>query len=144
MVKGIEAVAVGLVVFILAQKLIATLITGTDTGSVIEVAYPDLSSLTDRIRRSFLSKRETLESNLHSKQRKFGESLNCMKMQQANAEPSRESSDFRACVETRNVRPTVSNRGRWHSPLSCESMSLTNRSITHLPFRRSEKIMTSG
>ena len=35
MVKGIEAVAVGLVVFILAQKLIATLITGTDTGSVI-------------------------------------------------------------------------------------------------------------
>ena len=35
MIKGIEAVAVGLVVFILAQKLIATLITGTDTGSVI-------------------------------------------------------------------------------------------------------------
>ena len=188
MVKGIEAVAVGLVVFILAQKLIATLITGTDTGSVIKrivtlrgnshritrqirgklknessmliaelnqrvnlgncgetrrrASYrigwwyspillkrvgqrlnPDTGSPVDRIRRSFLSKRETLESNLHSKQRKFGESLNCMKMQQANAEPSRESSDFRACVETRNVRPTVSNRGRWHSPLSCESMS---------------------
>ena len=203
MVKGIEAVAVGLVVFILAQKLIATLITGTDTGSVIiqtlvslliafgvmsrntapsysnvcrithlirgklnlitgkliaelnqrmnlgncgetrrwesykiglwyspirlerasQILYPDFGRFTDRIRRSFLSKRETLESNLHSKQRKFGESLNCMKMQQANAEPSRESSDFRACVETRNVRPTVSNRGRWHSPLSCESMS---------------------
>ncbi len=35
MVKGIEAVAVGLVVFILAQKLISTLVTGTDTGSVI-------------------------------------------------------------------------------------------------------------
>ena len=142
MVKGIEAVAVGLVVFILAQKLIATLITGTDTGSVI---IQTLVALLIAFGVVFLNKKlGTSESNLRSKQRKFGGTLNQTTVWQANAEPSRESSDFRACVETRNVRPTVSNRGRWHSPLSCESMSLTNRGVTHLPFRRSEKIMTSG
>ena len=120
MVKGIEAVAVGLVVFILAQKLIATLITGTDTGSVI---IQTLVALLIAFGVVFLNRIGTLGSNLHSKQRKFGGTLNQAVVWQANAEPSRESSDFRACVETRNVRPTVSNRGRWHSPLSCESMS---------------------
>lgn len=35
MAKGMISVAIGLVVFIMVQELVAALVTGTDTGSVI-------------------------------------------------------------------------------------------------------------
>lgn len=35
MAKGLISVAVGLVTFIMVQQLVAALVTGTDTGSVI-------------------------------------------------------------------------------------------------------------
>ncbi len=35
MAKGLISVAIGLVTFIMVQQLVAALVTGTDTGSVI-------------------------------------------------------------------------------------------------------------
>lgn len=34
-IKGLISVAIGLVVFIMIQELVAALVTGTDTGSII-------------------------------------------------------------------------------------------------------------